>query len=108
MKTLAFEIEVFDVVHGRVSRHQSVFILQQRVDFVRLFQEGGIFFEIGIFIRQNQPLLPLAVGEVKTALRIDKDIFLFQNIKLFIRQALPKGANFRHRLGYHRTFDIKE
>ena len=46
-------------------------------------------------VRQNQPLRALAVGEMKAALRIDQDVFFFQNIEFFVGKTIPERADFR-------------
>ena len=71
-------------------------------------RKGGIVFEILIFVRQNQPLRALAVGEMKAALRIDQDVFFFQNIEFFVGKTIPERADFRGIFKHARTFDIEE
>ena len=59
-------------------------------------------------VNMNASLFPLSVGEVKPALRIDKNIFLFEYMKLFVRKTISKRANFRHVFENARALDIEK
>ena len=71
-------------------------------------RKGGIVFEILIFVRQNQPLRALAVGEMKAALRIDQDVFFFQNIEFFVGKTIPERADLGGVFEYAGAFDVEK
>ena len=107
-KPFRLEIVIFDVVHRGVPRRQSGGILQKRADTRLHLGKGGVFFEILIFVRQYQPLRALAVGEVKAALRIDEDIFLFEDMKILVRKTIPERADLGGVFEYAGAFDVEK
>ena len=60
--------------------NERVPILKQSIDFIRFLGKGGIFFKLAVLIGQNEPLFAFAIGQVKTALGVDQNIFLFKDI----------------------------
>ena len=108
METDTFQIEILNVVHNGVTDYERVRILQQTVDFFRKAGKYGVVFELLVFIRQDKPLRTLAVGKVEIPLWIDENIFLLQDMELFVGKAVPERANFSDVLEHPRTFDIEK
>ena len=72
MKAFAFQIQVFHVVHRRMTANERIRIFEQFINGIRTVAKGREFFEVLVLIRQHQALRTLSIRQMKSALRIDK------------------------------------
>jgi len=108
IETLGFEVEVFYVVQHGVTQNYAVPIFEKPFNFVIHLGKGRLFFKIAVFIWQNYTLFPLSVGKLEPAARVYKDIFLFENIKIFVADDIPERANFGVSLVHAGAFYVEK
>ncbi len=102
------QIEIIDVVEGRVTQDDMFLIFEERLDAVVHRGKGGIFFEILVHVREHQPFPPLAVGEVEFPFGIEQDVLPFQNVEPLVGEHIPEGADLGDALEHAGAFDIEK
>ena len=108
MKAPGFKVEILYVVHYRMPEHKAVVIFQESADERIHRREGRMLFEFRIVVRKFQTLFALSVGEVKAALWIYEDIFLFYDIELLVAHDVAEGAYLCRGLVHAGAFDIEK
>lgn len=102
------QIEIVDVVERRMAEDDVLLVLEERLDpGVRRGKER-VLLEVLIDIRQDQPLAPLAVGEMKFSLGIEQDVLPLQHAEVLVGQDIAEGADLRHALIDAGTFDVEK
>ena len=59
-------------------------------------------------MREHEPLLPLAVGEVKFSLRVEEDIFPLEHFELVVGHNISEGTDLGGVLEDTRAFDVEK
>ena len=105
---LGLEVEIVDVVEGRVAQNDGVPIFEKMLDLAVGRGEGRIFFEVLVFVGEHDALLALAVGEAEFAARIYEDVVLFEQSKIRVRDDVPERTHLCNIFEYARAFDIEK
>lgn len=85
-----------------------VFAFEQGFYFAVDFGKSGVFFKIGVFVRQNDTLFAVPVRQMKLTFGVYKNIPLFEYVKTFVAKYVPESTNFCGRFINACTFDIKK
>ena len=103
-----FQIEILDVVERRMTADDGVLPFQQFADTRIDGGKGGVFFEILIFVGQNDPLPALSVGQTELAPRIDEDVLPLGHVELFVRDDVSERADLGDVPEYAGAFDVEK